>query len=50
MTGAMFTHVDEPATKKTIIDDPEDDVQIGGLAFAAQLGSKPGVTSGQSEA
>ena len=39
----MFTHVDEPATKKSIIDDPEDDVQIGGLAFAAQRGFKPGV-------
>ncbi len=48
LTGDMFTHADEPATKKSIIDDPEDAFQMGVLAFAAQRGSKPGVISGQS--
>ena len=48
MTGDMLTHVDEPATKKSIIDDLEDDIQMGGLAIAAQRGSKPGVISDQS--
>ena len=50
MMGDMFTHVDELATKKSIIDDPEEGVRIGGLVLAAQRGTMPGVSSGQSGA
>ena len=45
----MLTHDDEPTTKKSIIDDPNKDADLGDLAFAAQRGTMPGVIGGQSE-
>ena len=34
-TGGMFTHDDEPATKKNIVDEPDDDdIDISALAKA----------------
>ena len=45
----MLTHDDEPATKKNIIDDPQRDVDIAGLVFAAQRGTMPRVIGGQSK-
>ena len=36
LTGDMLTHADEPATKKSIVDDPEDDFQMGGLAVKSE--------------
>ena len=33
-TGGMFMDDDEPATKKNIIDEPDDDVDIDALVFA----------------
>ena len=47
--GDILTHNDEPATKKSIIDDPGKDIDIGDLEFAAQSGIMPGVIGGQPE-
>ena len=33
-TGDMFTHGDEPATKKNIVDEPDDDIDINALVSA----------------
>ena len=34
LTEQMFTHEDEPDTKKTILDEPEGDIDIGNLVIA----------------
>ena len=35
VTGDMYTHDDEPSTKKAIVDEPDDDVDIGNLTSNA---------------
>ena len=34
MTGDMFTHDDEPATKKSTVNDPDDGADMDALVFA----------------
>ena len=31
MTGEMYTHDDEPSTKKIIVDDPDDSAHLGDM-------------------
>ena len=41
MTGEMYAHDDEPDLKKTIVDDPEEGIDIDNLVWATRARGSP---------